>query len=173
MLEVNGLFHSYSNDNNYAVENMSFSVKQGEIFGFLGPSGAGKSTTQSILFGLLDLQKGDVSIDGKSIVDLDNDFFNMIGVSFEYGNVYRNLTGLENLKFYSTMFGVPTEDPLNLLRMVGLENAIDKKASKYSKGMLQRLVFARSMLNNPKIWFLDEPTSGLDPETCQAESSRS
>lgn len=165
MLKVNGLYHSYSKDNNYAIENMNFEVKKGEIFGFLGPSGAGKSTTQSVLFGLLELQKGDVSIDGRSISELDNNFFNMIGVCFEYGNVYRNLTGLENLRFYSTMFGVQTQDPMKLLRMVGLENAADKKASKYSKGMLQRLVFARSMLNDPKIWFLDEPTSGLDPET--------
>ncbi|WP_430882613.1 ABC transporter ATP-binding protein [Fusibacter sp. JL216-2] len=165
MLEVKGLYHSYSNDNNYAIENMNFEVKEGEIFGFLGPSGAGKSTTQSVLFGLLELQKGDVSIDGRSISKLDNSFFNLIGVCFEYGNVYRNLTGLENLRFYSTMFGVQTQDPMKLLRMVGLEKAADKKASKYSKGMLQRLVFARSMLNNPKIWFLDEPTSGLDPET--------
>lgn len=165
MLKVKSLYHSYSNDEHYAVQNMTFEVEEGEIFGFLGPSGAGKSTTQSILFGLLELQRGEVSIDGVNVKKLSNDFFNMIGVSFEAPNVYKNLTAIENLRFYSKMFNVPTEDPEVLLKEVGLGNDMNKKASKYSKGMLQRLVFARSMINNPKIWFLDEPTSGLDPET--------
>ncbi|GAU79297.1 ABC transporter ATP-binding protein [Fusibacter sp. 3D3] len=165
MLNVKGLYHSYSKDEHYAVQDMTFQVEKGEIFGFLGPSGAGKSTTQSILFGLLELQRGEVSIDGMSVKKLSDDFFNMIGVSFESPNVYKNLTGLENLKFYSKMFNVATEKPEELLKEVGLGKDMNKKASQYSKGMLQRLVFARSMINNPKIWFLDEPTSGLDPET--------
>jgi fluoroquinolone transport system ATP-binding protein len=93
------------------------------------------------------------------------EMFNLIGVSFEQPNIYKKLTGLENLEFYRKMFSVATEDPMNLLKMVGLEDAARKRAGGYSKGMLQRLVFARSMLNTPKMWFLDEPTSGLDPAT--------
>jgi len=165
MIKVSNLYHSYSHDENYAVRDVSFEINKGEIFGFLGPSGAGKSTTQKILISLLSLQKGEVFIDGKDMKKSTRDLFNSIGVSFERPNVYKKLTGVENLQFYSEMFNVPTTDPLKLLKMVGLEEAAHKKAGGYSKGMLQRLVFARSMINNPKIWFLDEPTSGLDPNT--------
>lgn len=165
IIDVKGLYHSYTNDDNYAVKDVNFSVKKGEIFGFLGPSGAGKSTTQKILTGLLPLQKGKASIDGNNVKKSPNRLFNTIGVSFERANVYKKLTGIENLEFYSKMFNVKTLNPLKLLRMVGLENAANKRAEGYSKGMLQRLVFVRSMINDPKIWFLDEPTSGLDPTT--------
>lgn len=165
MIKVNNLYHSYTKDNTYAVNNISFEVKDSEIFGFLGPSGAGKSTTQNILIGLLKLQKGKVFINDKEINKAKKDLFNKIGVSFEHPNVYKKLTGVENLEFHSSMYTVPTEDPIKLLKMVGLEEAVNKRAEGYSKGMLQRLVFARSMINNPKLWFLDEPTSGLDPTT--------
>jgi fluoroquinolone transport system ATP-binding protein len=165
MIKVNNIYHSYTKDDNYAVKNVSFEVKKGEIFGFLGPSGAGKSTTQNILIGLLKLQQGEVFIEDKDIKKFRKEIFNKIGVSFEQPNVYKKLTGLENLKFHASMYNVPTKDPVELLTMVGLEDSIDKRAEGYSKGMLQRLVFARSMINNPSIWFLDEPTSGLDPTT--------
>lgn len=165
MINVKNLYHSYTNDENYAVEDISFEISKSEIFGFLGPSGAGKSTTQQILIGLLALQQGEVNIGGYDIKKPKEELFNLIGVSFEHPNVYKKLSGLENLEFYKKMFSVETEDSMKLLRMVGLEDAANKKASGYSKGMLQRLVFVRSMLNNPKIWFLDEPTSGLDPNT--------
>ncbi len=165
MLKVSQLYHSYTNGHNYAVNGISFHIEKGEIFGFLGPSGAGKSTTQNILTGLLPLQKGEAVIAGVDVRKPTGELFNSIGVSFEHPNVYKKLTGLENLNFFSKMFGVPTEDPMALLRMVGLENDANKKAEGYSKGMLQRLVFVRSMLNRPKMWFLDEPTAGLDPTT--------
>jgi len=165
MIRVKHLYHSYTNDKDFAVEDISFEIEKGEIFGFLGPSGAGKSTTQKILIGLLPMQKGEVDIAGYDIMKPKEELFNLIGVSFEHPNVYKKLSGLENLEFYSKMFKSKTEEPIKLLRMVGLEDAAKKKAGGYYKGMLQRLVFARSMLNNPKIWFLDEPTSGLDPNT--------
>ncbi len=165
MINVNNLFHSYTKDDNYAVKDVSFNVKKGEIFGFLGPSGAGKSTTQNILIGLLKLQKGKVIVADKEIRRFGKELFNTIGVSFEQPNVYKKLTGIENLKFHASMYSVPTKNPEELLTMVGLEDSINKRAEGYSKGMLQRLVFARSMINDPSIWFLDEPTSGLDPTT--------
>ena len=165
MISVRDLYHSYTNDERYAVEGVTFEVKEGEIFGFLGPNGAGKSTTQRILTGLLRLQKGEVIVAGTNIRRAKSDFFNLIGVSFENPNIYRKLSGLENLNYFKAMYDVPTEDPMRLLAMVGLEEAATKKAGEYSKGMQQRLVFARSLLNRPKIWFLDEPTAGLDPTT--------
>ncbi|AKL95757.1 ABC-type multidrug transport system, ATpase component [Clostridium aceticum] len=138
---------------------------KGEIFGFLGPSGAGKSTVQNIMTGLLPLQKGDVLYEGQSLKEVSPDFYNQIGVSFEHPNLYSKLTAQENLVFFSGLFDTPTEDPIKLLDMVGLRESARKKAINFSKGMKQRLVFARALLNNPKILFLDEPTSGLDPTT--------
>jgi fluoroquinolone transport system ATP-binding protein len=163
MITVNELFHSYSHDEKYAVKDASFEIEKGEVFGFLGPSGAGKSTTQGVLTGLLPLQTGDVSVAGYDVKKASRDMFNKIGVSFEQSNVYGKLSALENLEFYRKLFDVPTRSPKELLEMVGLDHVATQRASEYSKGMKHRLTFARSMLNNPEMWFLDEPTTGLDP----------
>lgn len=163
MIKVEELYHSYSNDDKYAVKNIRFTVEKGEVFGFLGPSGAGKSTTQGILTGLLSLQKGNVTVAGYDVKHLKNEMFNHIGVSFEQSNLYSKLTAKENLAFYCKLFDVPTRDPIELIKMVGLEGKENVRAGKFSKGMKHRLTFARSMLNNPELWFLDEPTTGLDP----------
>jgi len=163
MISVQNLYHSYTKDDHYAVKDISFEVKKGEIFGFLGPSGAGKSTTQGILTGLLPLQKGKVVVAGYDCHKVDNKRFNKIGVSFEQSNVYGKLTARENLQFYAKLFDVPTRDPDDLLKLVGLSGKENDKAGTFSKGMKHRLTFARSMINNPELWFLDEPTTGLDP----------
>lgn len=165
MIEVRNLYHDYEGKGNYSVEDVSFSIREGEIFGFLGPSGAGKSTVQNIMTGLLSLQKGEIKYNNISVKDIKSNFFNRIGVSFEHPNLYSKLTGYENLKYYAGLFDVATENPYKLLDMVGLKDATNKKTSDYSKGMKQRLVFARAMINKPKIMFLDEPLSGLDPTT--------
>lgn len=163
MITVKNLSHSYSNDEKYAVKDISFQVEKGEIFGFLGPSGAGKSTTQGVLTGLLKKQKGEVIVAGYDLEKVSNERFNKIGVSFEQSNVYSKLTGLENLKYYADLFDVPTRDPHELMKLVGLEGRENDRAGEFSKGMKHRLTFARSMINNPELWFLDEPTTGLDP----------
>ncbi|MCL6580456.1 MAG: ABC transporter ATP-binding protein [Firmicutes bacterium] len=167
MIEVRGLGHRYPGTSRPAVDDVSFEVREGEVFGFLGPSGAGKSTTQKLLTGLLPLQRGEVRVAGRDVRRAGADYFNLIGVSFESPNVYGRLTGLENLRFFASLYDVPTADPMHLLRLVGLEDAAHRRAGTYSKGMLHRLVFARSLLNRPRLWFLDEPTSGLDPVTSQ------
>lgn len=167
MIDVTRLYHDYEGKGSYAVEDVSFRIERGRIFGFLGPSGAGKSTVQNIMTGLLPLQQGEVNLAGTPVTRLTRDFFNTIGYSFEQANIYPKLTGYENLKYFAGLFSVPTEDPMKLLSMVGLGNSAHKRAGKYSKGMKQRLTFARSIINNPEILFLDEPLAGLDPSTSE------
>ncbi len=163
MVKVEGLYYSYTNDDKYAVKDISFEIAEGESFGLLGPSGAGKSTTQNILTGLLPLKTGLAQVAGYDMRDPKRELFNKLGVSFEQSNVYGKLTALENLEFYRKLFDVPTLDPMELLRLVGLEQVASKKAATFSKGMKHRLTFVRSMINQPILWFLDEPTTGLDP----------
>ena len=165
MIQVKHVYHDYEAKGKFAVSDISFSVDGGSIFGFLGPSGAGKSTIQNIMTGLLPIQQGEVLYEDKSIRALNTAFFNQIGVSFEQSNLYSSLTGFENLKYYAALFSVPTINPMELLERVGLREDANKRVSHYSKGMRQRLTFARALINRPKYLFLDEPTSGLDPKT--------
>ena len=165
MIQVNHVFYDYEGKGNCAVSDISFTVEGGSIFGFLGPSGAGKSTIQNIMTGLLPLQRGEVLYEGASVRGLKTRFFNQIGVSFEQSNLYFSLTGLENLRYYAALFSVPTIKPMELLERVGLREDANKRVSNYSKGMKQRLTFARALINSPQYLFLDEPTGGLDPKT--------
>lgn len=165
MIAVSGVSHDYEGKGNFAVSDISFTIESGRIFGLLGPSGSGKSTVQNIMTGLIPLQQGKVLYDGQAVTSLRTKFFNQIGVSFEQPNVYTKLTGYENLKYFAALFSVPTHDPMEVLDRVGLRDSAHKRASYYSKGMRQRLTFARALVNRPRYLFLDEPTSGLDPST--------
>ncbi len=165
MIEVKNLTFSYGKDKQ-ALHGLNFTVGDGEIFGFLGPNGSGKSTTQKILTGILKGNGGKVSLFGQDIATAHaQDFFQKIGVLFEFPYLYANLSAIENLKYFSSFY------PAKQLRDIGevleeLEfktNFLKKPVSSYSKGMRQRVSMARALISNPKLLFLDEPTSGLDP----------
>lgn len=163
MIVVKGLKFAYPGSKEETIKGLNFSVKQGEIFGFLGPSGAGKSTTQKILIGILKNYKGKVKVMGREIKDWNKEFYERVGISFELPNLYRKLTALENLNFIKSFYDGKIEDPMKLLEMVGLENKANLKVAQYSKGMKMRLNFTRAFIHNPDLIFLDEPTAGLDP----------
>ncbi|MDX8047245.1 ABC transporter ATP-binding protein [Gracilibacillus sp. S3-1-1] len=163
MINVNQLYFTYPANKHKTIKGMSFRVEEGEIFGFLGPSGAGKSTAQKILIGILKGYSGSVSVMGKEISNVDKDYYEKIGVSFELPNLYNKFTALENLNFFSSLYSGSKEDPKQLLESVGLEQHAHSRVSSFSKGMKMRLNLVRSLLNKPELIFLDEPTSGLDP----------
>ena len=165
MITVKNLSFSYSQLP--FIENMNFQVRSGEIFGFLGPSGAGKSTLQKILIGMLPKYKGSVSINNNEIRNKSDQFYESIGVDFEFPSFYEKFTALENLKFFGSLYDCKLIPVEQLLEMVGLSQHANKKVAGFSKGMKSRLNFARSIIHQPKVLFLDEPTSGLDPSNSQ------
>ena len=148
-----------------AVKDISFEVYPGEILGFLGPNGAGKSTTIKVLTGQLALKGGSAQILGRDIGRDDPVLQSQIGVTFEEKNLYLEMTAIENLDFFASLFGVRNPGSLEALRRVGLAERAKERVSNYSKGMRQRLMVARAFINKPKVLFLDEPTDGLDPVT--------
>ncbi|MDB1971451.1 ABC transporter ATP-binding protein [Clostridium tertium] len=145
------------------IKDISFSVEEGEIFGFLGPNGAGKTTTIRMLVGLINPNGGNISICGH---DLKNDTENAlkeVGAVVENPELYKYLSGRENLMQIARIRNIPKTQVDETIKLVGLENRIDDKVRKYSLGMKQRLGLAASLLSNPKLLILDEPTNGLDP----------
>ncbi|MCG8572200.1 MAG: ABC transporter ATP-binding protein [Spirochaetes bacterium] len=163
MIEVNNLHYAYPKSKKKAINGLDFAVEKGEIFGFLGPSGAGKSTTQKIIIGILKGYQGQVKVFNQEMKDYHADYYEKIGVSFEFPNLYLKFSALENLTFFQSLYDGPTENPHALLEMVGLQEDGKVLVQDFSKGMRMRLNFCRALLNKPKILFLDEPTSGLDP----------
>ncbi|MFJ8355734.1 ABC transporter ATP-binding protein [Bacillus paramycoides] len=146
------------------VENISFDVKQGEVFGFLGPNGAGKTTTIRMLVGLIKATEGTISVGGYSIKGNFREAMRQIGSIVENPELYTYLTGWENLKQFARMLGdIPDERISEIAKMVHLDERIHDKVKTYSLGMKQRLGIAQALLGNPKLLILDEPTNGLDP----------
>jgi len=150
-----------------AVDDISFQVGKGEIIGFLGPNGAGKSTTVKMLTGQLNPHKGSIEILGHDVVKEPKAVHERIGVCFEEKNLYPRLSVRENLEFFSDLFEA-RPDIESLLKKVDLLKWADDKVETLSKGMQQRVMFARSLINDPEILFLDEPTDVLDPISADA-----
>lgn len=163
MIDVRNLTFTYPGQREPTIQSMDFHIPKGEVFGFLGPSGAGKSTTQKILIGVLKGYEGSVKVMDLEIKDTGPDYYERIGVAFEFPNFYSKFTVLENLNLFRSLYTGRTADPRRLLEQVGLDKATNLKVSQLSKGMKMRLNFCRALLNDPDILFLDEPTSGLDP----------
>lgn len=163
VIDVQDVYLKYRASKQDTIRGISFDVREGEIFGFLGPSGAGKSTMQKILTGTLRDYRGSVRIFDTEMKYRTRDYYEHIGVDFEFPNFYGKFTALENLQYFASLYSGRTVNPLELLEKVGLHLDADKKVSSYSKGMKMRLGFIRALLHNPQLLFLDEPTSGLDP----------
>jgi fluoroquinolone transport system ATP-binding protein len=161
MIQVRKLEFSYTKKP--FLEDVNFEVSKGEIFGFLGPSGAGKSTLQKVLTGLITNYKGNAIVNGMESKNHNNDFYENIGVDFEFPSLYEKLTARQNLKYFGSLYSNKLRNMDELMKMVGLHDDSDKKVSEYSKGMKSRLNFIKALIHNPDILFLDEPTSGLDP----------
>jgi fluoroquinolone transport system ATP-binding protein len=170
MIQVSGLTFAYPGGH-HAVQDVSFEVAAGEIFGLLGPSGSGKSTTQRILTGGLHPYRGSARVLGRELRDWDHGWYRHIGVGFELPNHFLKLTAMENLAYFASFYP-DTLDPGGLLASLGLEEARDRRVEQFSKGMKMRLNVARALLHRPEVLFLDEPTSGLDPATARAIKDR-
>lgn len=147
------------------LKGVSVEVEQGDILGFIGPNGAGKTTTIKLILGLQSITKGKVWING---YDIEKEFTKAIaevGAIVENPDLYMYLSGYENLKLIASLYSNVTKQRIDeVVKLVGLENRIRDKVSKYSLGMRQRLGIAGAILHHPKLLILDEPTNGLDPE---------
>jgi len=147
------------------LKDVSFYLNEGEILGFIGPNGAGKTTTIKLILGLQSIDSGSVKICGYNIETDFKKAINNVGAIVENPDLYMYLSGRDNLKMIASLYDNLNKDKVNeLIKLVGLENRIDDKVSKYSLGMRQRLGIAAALINDPKVLILDEPTNGLDPE---------
>jgi ABC-2 type transport system ATP-binding protein len=157
---VQNLGHRYHRTS--ALQGISFSVDQGEIFGFLGPNGAGKTTTIKILSGQLRPSSGEARVMGFDVVKERDALKPNIGVVFEYQNLYTGLTIRENLNFTASLYGVSRTRVDDMLDLIHLKTRANDNVRVLSNGLKQRLLIARALLHQPRILFLDEPTRGLD-----------
>ena len=161
VLEVNNLHKKIGKKE--IIKGVSFSVEEGEIFGFLGPNGAGKTTTIRMLVGLIKPTSGSISICGHDLQKESVEALRNVGAVVENPELYQYLSGMENLMQIARIRKISKEEVLDTIKLVGLENRINDKVRKYSLGMKQRLGLAASLLSSPKLLILDEPTNGLDP----------
>ena len=164
MLKCQNLSKTFSETK--VLDDLSFHIPQGAIFGLLGPNGSGKTTSIRLLNGLLKADSGLATIKGHPVSQEDPHLRHICGVMTEGANLYDQLTGRQNLSFFAEIYSLAnaTKRINNLLQQFNLTEAADRKVRTYSTGMRKRLMLARTLLHKPQMLFLDEPTSGLDPE---------
>lgn len=169
MLEIKNLTKSYAGSTTNAVEDLSISLRAGEIYGFLGSNGAGKSTTIKALVGIHPFQQGDILIDGISIKSEPLKAKMQIGYVSDNHAVFERLTGREYVTHIANLYGVPSADVAarceDLLEIFNLKEAFDHPIKSYSHGMKQKISVIGALVHNPKLWVLDEPLTGLDPQS--------
>ena len=163
MIRVENVSKSFGSKK--ALHQISFEIKEGEIFGFLDPSGSGKTTMINVLTGQLAADQGNTILLGKNSQDLTSNDLEQIGIVSDGSGFYEKMSLYKNLLIYAKLYGLKSDRVNQVLQQVGLADAKDIIAEKLSTGMRQRMFLARAFLNAPKILFLDEPTSGLDPTT--------
>ena len=162
VLEVNGLTKMFKN--RCAVDDVSFEIIEGEIFGLIGPNGAGKTTIIRMIAGLAKPTSGEIFIDGISLNKHYERAITKLGGIIEMPDLYPYMSGMENLKFFASLYpGITKEKIDSVVKLVGMEKRIHDKVRNYSLGMKQRVGIAQALLHDPKVLILDEPTNGLDP----------
>lgn len=163
ILKVENLTKKFSNKE--ILHNVSFSIDAGDILAFIGPNGAGKTTVIKCILGLQKITRGHITINGYDITKNFIKAIERVGCIVESPDVYMYLSGYDNLKLQANLYkNISEEEITRVIKLVGLENRIYDKVSKYSLGMRQRLGIASSLINFPNLLILDEPTNGLDPE---------
>ena len=169
MLSITNLSKKYKGCENYALQDVSLEVKEGEIFGFLGPNGAGKSTTIKCVTGILPYSDGCIKICGHDLKDDPIAAKLNMGYVSDNHMVYEQLTGREYMNFMADIYNVGLEDRKlrsdKLVELFELKDAFDKQISSYSHGMKQKICVIGALVHNPKLWILDEPLTGLDPKS--------
>ncbi|MDO5738280.1 MAG: ABC transporter ATP-binding protein [Eubacteriales bacterium] len=161
LLKVENLYKKYGRRT--VLDDISFSIKKGEIVGFIGPNGAGKSTTMKCISGLEPFQSGQVEINGFDIVKQKDDALKYIGLSIESPGLYPTLTGYEHIKLFGKLRRVGEAKIDEIIEFANLGEGLKRRTAEYSMGMKQRLALSLALISSPSLLLLDEPTNGLDP----------
>ena len=167
MIEIKNVSKSYIRGQK-VIDNINLEIKDGEILGFIGPNGAGKTTIIKMMTGILDIDEGDILIDGKSIKDQPYEAKKEIGLIPDSPDMFLNLKGIQYLNFMADIYRVSEEDRKKIIKDLSktfeIEDALNEKIESYSHGMRQKIVIIGTLLHSPKNWILDEPITGLDPK---------
>ena len=167
MIEIKNVSESYVK-NKKVIDNISFKINDGEVFGFIGPNGAGKTTTIEMMTGVLDIDEGDILFDGKSIIKNPIECKKIFAYVPDTPDTFDKLTAIEYLNFIGDVYGVSAEKRLsiinNLAEEFNIQDSLESKIQSFSHGMKQKLLIISALMHNPKNWILDEPMTGLDPK---------
>ncbi len=168
MIKIENVSKSYVKGKK-SIDNLNLEIKDGEIFGFLGPNGAGKTTTIKMITGILNIDEGDIFIDGKSITKEPIDAKKEFGFVPDSPDMFLKLKGIEYLNFLADIYGIPNEKRKErieeLTKKFEIYDNLNSEMQSYSHGMRQKVVICGALLNNPRNWILDEPMTGLDPKS--------